>query len=277
MVLQSVLLKYWYILNILIVNVYCNPTIWILRHCDKHIQQKNCCSVEGYNRSLYWGDYLSSNIIIGKTIQMYASNFKHTKQCISNVKIESDIGCQKSQRMLITANLIYGILHNKNHDIKEINYKYCIKGDYKNMFSYIKDNITEDNVIVIWQHDEIVEALRYVFEQSYIHKWPKYLKDFYDIIFILRFNNTINKYQLFYDCLDSPCKNIISNWLYLAIPWKDQENSIDRNNTNIFIILYFLFVFFLCIINIFYCCIKTKRFHRSRNKYYYGSILNDGY
>lgn len=104
----------------LLITVYCNPIIWIIGYCDKSIHNNYCCSTEKYNRSLYQSDYLSYNILSGKTIQMYASNFKQTKQCISDVKIKYDQSSQKSQRMLITANLIYNIiLHNKKHDIKD--------------------------------------------------------------------------------------------------------------------------------------------------------------
>lgn len=143
------------------------------------------------------------------------------------------------------------------------------------MFSLIKDNNNTisllDNVIVIWQGDEILTALHDIFEQSYIYKWSIYLKDSYDIIFILRLNNTINKYELFYDCFNN-CNPLVLKWLYFTLWCKYQENLIDtrRNYQNKHnIILYFIFVCFLCIGTLVFSCLKTKQLRVYRRNTYY--------
>ena len=260
----------------LFVVCYTHPLIWIIRHCDKSYKYMNyCCSTEGYDRAIKWGEYFSDKIPYNQSVKIYTSNFKKTKSCFFDMYYKTDNSCQKSQRMLLTSNLIYNIISNKGfHNIdNDINYKYCIKSGYKKMFNIIKNNQTNDNIIVVWQHDEIISAISDIFDQKYISKWTHDLKLLYNIVFILQFNYSINKYQLFYDCLYKPCDDKIIKWLSLATKWNVDNNLIIKGNININIIIFIsLFIFIYIIIYSIDYKFTRKDIDIYKKSYHYGSI-----
>ena len=265
-----------FILIYLFIICYSHPLIWIIRHCDKSYKYMNyCCSTEGYYRAIKWGEYFSDKIPYNQSIKIYTSNFKKTKSCFLNMNYNTDNSCQKSQRMLLTSNLIYNVIYNKlNHKIdNDINYKYCIKSGYKKMFNIIKNNQTNDNIIVVWQHDEIISAISDIFEQKYISNWTHDLKLLYNVVFILKFNYSINKYQLFYDCLYKHCDRKIIKWLSLGTKWNVKNNIIIKEY--IYIIIFISLFIFIFLYTTIYCIdykFRIRNINIYNKSYHYRTI-----
>ena len=97
------------------VNAYNN--IWIIRHCDKLNDIDKCCSPIGDNRSRLWGNFFTNYYSDSKVnINIYATGSLYDFFCEENKNIRGPINkkCNKSQRMVLTANYIYNNLTYNN-------------------------------------------------------------------------------------------------------------------------------------------------------------------
>ena len=95
----------------------------------------------------------------------------------------------------------------------------------------------------------------------------------YCIVFILKFNYSINKYQLFYDCLYKPCDYKIIKWLLLATKWNVDNNIIIKEYIYIIIFIsLFIFIFlYIIIYSIDYKFPRTD-INIYKKSYHYGSV-----
>jgi hypothetical protein len=239
--------------------------IWLLRHCDKPINNNNpCCSALGYQRADNWFFYFISYLNKNDNIAIYSSNYNEKKICLKQNKYNPDRNCQKSQRMFLTAYYIHNQLTNNKYNVKNnINLDYCI-GDKSQLIDNIINNIINNkninDVIVVWEHKEIIEIIRYF--NIHISKWHNRFKDVYDLIFLI----DIVKKKLYIDCYNfitngTSCSKDLKIWLqdfdsisqyYEKILYSSFH---DINYTNklskVFIYLFIVFSLYIVIFGIY--------------------------
>jgi hypothetical protein len=133
-------------------------------------------------------------------ISIYTSSFHEKKICenhytrpiIKRERILEEKQCQKSQRMWITANILY------NHfkfffSYLKMQSQFCI-GEKKQLLQKIdEDSVFISDAIVVWEHDEIIDMIRYMGIE--IGHWHH--KHMYDIVFMV----DIKEKRLYYDCV----------------------------------------------------------------------------
>jgi len=196
--------------------------IWLIRHCDKTINDNNpCCSNYGYDRANNWHEYFER--YIDSSPYIYASNYNEEKTCIVNYYYKSNSDCQKSQRMFLTAQAIHDTF---NHIKNDVNIDYCT-GQYVDLVKSL-DDISNKQVIIVWEHKEIVDIINYIGIK--LDEWPKDAADEYNVVFMI----DINKNQLYYDCYnweddDVKCSNVINDWLY---KYESISSYYDKINTD---------------------------------------------
>jgi len=245
--------------------------LWIIRHCDKPSNDRDpCCSDKGYERSINWVNFFNKYLQKQEYIKIYTSGFREKNNYIcdaneiNSFNISSTKKCQKSQRMIITSEILYDSLKNNSYDKITLDNKYCI-GDEKQLYMQIMNDYNNNrisNSIVVWEHLSIIDLIHKFDIQ--ITKWKKEYKKYYSIVFIIDIKNKKLDYLIYnYETNIIYQDNKISNWIY----GNKYDNNygdfmIEKNNDNNFILLLFVFmliVFLLVIIYIFYkFCIKSK-------------------
>lgn len=199
------------ILLILCILVILNVTastkhVWLIRHCDKpNDKESSCCSSYGYKHANNWYKYFEKYITSSPYI--YGANYNEEYQCTEYHNYNYDRNCQKSQRMYLTA---YAIHESFYYSKNEVNIDYCT-GQYKELSKSVS-NINNDNVIVVWEHSEIIDIINYF--GINVNKWPNNLDDEYNIVFMI----DVDSSKLYYDCYQweadyTYCSNDIIKWL----------------------------------------------------------------
>jgi hypothetical protein len=249
--------------------------IWLLRHCDKPSNNESpCCSSIGYQRAENWFFYLTKYLNKNNKIAIYSSNYNEKKLCLKNNNYIPDYNCQKSQRMFLTAYYIHNKLTSNNFQIKKnINLHYCI-GNKIDLINNIIVNEDIDDAIIVWEHKEIIEIIRYF--NINIKKWKNKFTNVYDLIFLI----DLHSKQLYIDCFNfqnnsTLCSKEVKNWLqpfplisnyydknqYSTILKSDYTNKLNKLLSYLFINLSLYILFFgiyILILRIF----KFTRRHR---------------
>jgi len=238
-------------LQIFIFFKLCNglDRLWLIRHCDKPKSSKNpCCSELGYERAKNWYHYFKIHFKKSSIIKIYSSNFNEKKVCINNILYNPNAICQKSQRMFLTAYYLKETLQKFYKFQENININFCV-GDKNNLLNDILKNKNVTDTILIWEHKEIINIIR--FFGIDIKKWKNKFQNNYNIVFMI----DIKTKQLFYDCFDfieniTSCPNKVDLWL-------NNFNKIEKKNLIVYSISankYHVnhFFFILCIILVFF-------------------------
>ena len=168
-------------LLLFIICTHAFERLWIIRHCDKPDGNNPCCSQTGYQRALFWSQYLSDKITNSSTVYFISSGSSSHKKCSSNRTI--DTRCQKSERLALTSSIIRKNLYLPSLISKD----FCV-GDTNKLLKAINQS-TQTDVILVWEHNEILEIIHKLGWR--LKKWPK--EDEYNIIFLIENNH------LYYD------------------------------------------------------------------------------
>lgn len=187
--------------------------IWIIRHCDKPNNPKNpCCSDTGYDRSIGWAnyfkDYLGNN---NNRINIITSDFHSKTKCVDKLNHTKN-NCQKSQRMLLTTYYLSKQLLDMNYKIDTINLNYCV-GDSGKIFHHIQTMKNTNDIILVWEHHEIVDFIRKY--NIKIRNWKRKVKHNFDIVFMI----DTKKNKLYYSCYNykektkNKCSRDVDKWL----------------------------------------------------------------
>jgi len=209
------------IINITFISyIYSIERLWLIRHCDKPKAMNNpCCSDVGYKRSRHWAPYFTNYLNSNHIVKLYSSNYNEKKTCIIEDVYTKNKNCQKSQRMFLTSYFIKDSLINKMNISDKINTDFCIGEKNKVLKHIIYKNDKYTDVILIWEHKEIIDIIRNFGIQ--ISKWLHKYENFYNIVFMV----DIKHHILFYNCYDfmvlsKECPSQINTWL-------DKYNKID--------------------------------------------------
>jgi len=223
--------------------------LWLIRHCDKTNSISNpCCSEIGYERAKNWHNYFIIYFNKKSILKLYSSNFNEKKVCINNILYKPDYNCQKSQRMFLTAYFLQEKLK-KYYTFKEnINVDYCV-GEKNKLVNSILDNYKVSDVILVWEHKEIIDIIRHF--QIEIKKWKNKFENTYNLVFMI----DIKTKQLFYDCFDfvknnTYCSNDINIWLNkfnrisnkALILYNNSLNKSNKSNINYIASIFCLFL-----------------------------------
>jgi hypothetical protein len=288
---------------VLIQNILSLQKLWIIRHCDKPDDHKNpCCSEKGQVQSRMWGNFFTNYFDKNDKINIVASNYRSNNLCKDNItesfyfnkiynsgnfkqrKInqydyyndyynDDKYVCQKSQRMFLTSQYLSNTLIMLNYSVPQINIDYCV-GQVDELYTYV--NMLDQNVILVWEHDDIIKIIRKFGIK--IDNWKKKLRDSYNIVFMVDIKNI----KLYYSCynfmeLEAPgergiinkCSKNIENWLYkfenidsmlsqlASIKKNNYYKNIFNENIHIFIICFVIFVLSL-FLYILLCCNKKN-------------------
>ena len=226
--------------------------IFLIRHCDKHNDNSNpCCSNTGYDRVKNWNLFFNR---YSDRLKIYTSPFKEEKMC-NNYKNYDSIekkGCQKSQRMYLTAHII----HEKLNLTNSINSDFC-DGEYKKLVNNIKQNKHYEYFLLIREHIEIIEIIRN-FDIN-IQDWTG---NKYNIVFLI----DTDKNELFYTCFHYKsnkysCSKKINKWLtsYTFINSESSKETIKKDNFNIVMKIGFFSILTLSLYLIVKKCFHDKR------------------
>ena len=234
-----------------------NPT----RHLrTTNTSTTDCCSDIGYSRNEGWARFF---LYETEFPQIYASNYNHNNNQMC-MPIPDDIithkkTCQKSQRMVLTA----ATIHQTMHLTAPINTDYCI-GEAPALIREIHKSKSK-NIIVVWEHNEIVEMIRYLGFR--IPQWPHQLRNVYNIMFL--YEND----RLHYGCYDylnntiTDCDWRVSRWLTDIPRLTNKTQSI-----NMFHYIGVLAIATMLVFSIIYSCIAST-LYVPRRKYYLRTIL----
>ena len=242
--------------------------LWMLRHCDKPIDDADsCCSDVGHQREQKWSIFLHRYLDQEDSfIEMYASNFRTIQTCNYNINYELMTStprkhCQRAQRMYSSAYYIKENLESLNYSIiKNIDTNNCIGEESAVIHSITNSTHTITDAILIWQHDEIMEIIRsFGITMNDFSKSDKYI---YDIAFMLDISNK----KLYYECFEyydvssvSSCSPLIHSWLKsftagtIESYWhRDVNNSMSFQTYLIItvfsmVLLYFIYLLFIFI------------------------------
>jgi hypothetical protein len=114
--------------------------------------------------------------------------------------------------MVLTAYSIHNQLTNNKYHVKNnIILNYCI-GDKSQLLNHIMKNKNINDAIVVWEHKEIIEIIRYF--NINILKWNNKFTDVYDLIFMIDVENN----KLYIDCYNFitngiSCSQDVKTWL----------------------------------------------------------------
>ena len=279
-------------------NIHCVlQRIWFIRHCDKPDNNDNpCCSNLGLQRAHVWPSYFKTHLPTHENAALiYTSGFSQDKQCTNNGYDNAfrKKNCPSSQRMWLTSNILY---QNLQPQVKKIHHPFCV-GDYKNMIKNIlehgKDkkkngkgkNKLLDDIIVVWEHEEIVDMLRELDVKTNlgynIPSWHN--KDIFDIVFLV----DIQTNTLYCDCYPFPitnqsyCKAAVSSWCQdVSLYYQTKQNMYLLYGTKkmtpeekyiVRIIIDILIVFFVVVISCIFmyvcCCVPVAKQKTYRHSY----------
>ena len=184
--------------------------IWLIRHCDKP-SRGDCCNPVGYERSILWSNYFNSHLSLspspsilegmegpskleGEGLFIVTAGYDDKRLCIPK-ETGYESRCQHSQRMYITAS---SLARNLAVDLSikiPLDYYYCI-GEYRSMIKMVYER-KEKDVIIVWEHNEIVEIIRYL--GISIDDWKHKYEDNYAQVFMY---DNVN-IKLYIDSLDN--------------------------------------------------------------------------
>jgi len=248
-----------------------SKNIWLLRHCDKPLDNPNnpCCSEDGYARSYNWSRYFMQYLPQDTSFQMYASGYNAHKICINeNInkfennedKNMSRKNCQKSQRMYLTAKIINQTFYESN-----INTDYCV-GEVDALIEQIRRD-SNPNILIIWEHEEIIEIIHKL--GVYISSWKNKWKNIYNLVFLL----DTTKKMLYYDCLGK-CDRSVDHWLRYFIKVNYYLGYHKQIPPNIQILFFILLT--PVGLSILWCIYKGIRYlYYQHKRRYYVEIPND--
>jgi len=253
--------------------------IWLLRHCDKPVNNDSpCCSPIGYVRADNWYYYFDRYLDKNDNIVIYSSNYNEKKICIPflNSQYTPNINCQKSQRMFLTAYYILNQLTNNKYHVKNnINLDYCI-GYKPQLLNDIMKNKKINDVIVVWEHKEIIDIIRYF--NIKLTKWHNKFTNVYDLIFMI---DVVSK-KLYIECYSyltngTSCNQDVQTWLqdfdsisqyYEKISYSSNINiQYTNKNSKLLIYLFITFSLYIVISCIYIFC----------SRLYYNRRLSQGY
>jgi hypothetical protein len=244
-------------LQIFIFFKLCNglDRLWLIRHCDKPKSSKNpCCSELGYERAKNWYHYFKIHFKKNSIIKIYSSNFNEKKVCINNILYNPNSNCQKSQRMFLTAYYLQETLQKFYKFQENININFCV-GEKNKLVNSILDNYKVSDVILVWEHKEIIDIIRHF--QIEIKKWKNKFENTYNLVFMI----DIKTKQLFYDCFDfvknnTYCSNDIDIWLNKfnrisnkgLILYNNSLNKSNKSNVNYIASIFCLFLLIILLL-----------------------------
>ena len=154
--------------------------IYLIKHCDKDIQNPgDCCDTNGCIRSQKLVPYIK-NLLGNKTpTRLIVPSDQHPP-------------CKRSQRMIQTLTPLSAYYK------LPITAKYC-SIDAKSQAADLL-NLSNELVICCWQHDELIELLKYLINMENPPNIPDYPKGRNDLVFKLTINDTI-KLEIFLENL----------------------------------------------------------------------------
>jgi hypothetical protein len=187
--------------------------IWFLRHCDKppHLP---CCSDIGYQRIHHWSDFFLKQQLQQlqpqqQQWQMVASSYHPQKKCTPyNIYPPSGKkgrhSCPKSQRMWLTASILQeDLLQRGLHMDPLLVDDFCV-GQTKPLLQHILTSMTASDVIVVWEHHEILTMIHHLLERKQPHRWQQQYGKMYDAVILY----DVHAKQAFYACWTLPNQSI---------------------------------------------------------------------
>jgi len=187
--------------------------IWFIRHCDKDAHSGNDCSIKGYDRARNWANYPPFSSMQEPPI-IITSSYRRNK--------EYPFCRQRSERMYITSH----ILHDTLQLTSDVDANHCV-GEGKHVLREIVAKKPK-NVIVVWEHDEIIEMIRML--GIPLTKWKNRWRDEYGIVFRIQLSDSST---LSYDCFSYTSPNTSCITKDMQQTWLAPFIKIDRTNQGI--------------------------------------------